>query len=218
MQSSLGLSRDTLAHMLLIGLTGGIASGKSTIGKRLAELGATRIDADQLAREAVAPGTPGLAQVVTRFGDDLLLPSGELDRAALGKIVFGDSQALADLNAIVHPEVRRLYEAMIAQAHAQNPNAVVVYEIPLLVEAAREMKFDLVVVADAPAEQRIARMVEIRGMTEDEARARVARQAGDEERRAIADVIINTSTTESDTLEQVDALWGQIAQAPSVQG
>lgn len=218
MQSSLGLSRDTLAHMLLIGLTGGIASGKSTIGKRLAELGATRIDADQLAREAVAPGTPGLAQVVTRFGDDLLLPSGELDRAALGKIVFGDVQALADLNAIVHPEVRRLYEAMIAQAHAQNPDAVVVYEIPLLVEAAREMKFDLVVVADAPAEQRIARMVEIRGMTDDEARVRVARQAGDEERRAIADVIIDTSTTESDTLEQVEALWGRIARAPSAQG
>lgn len=196
--------------MQLIGLTGGIASGKSTIGKRLAELGATRIDADQLARDAVAPGSPGLARVIARFGDELLLPSGELDRAALGGIVFGDPEALADLNAIVHPEVRRLYEARIAEASAQNPDAVVVYEIPLLVEAAREMEFDLVVVADAPVEQRIDRMIEFRGMSEGEARARVARQAGDEERRAIADVIIDTSTSETATLAQVDALWARL--------
>lgn len=196
--------------MQLIGLTGGIASGKSTIGKRLAELGATRIDADQLARDAVAPGSPGLARVIARFGDELLLPSGELDRAALGGIVFGDPEAIADLNAIVHPEVRRLYEARIAEASAQNPDAVVVYEIPLLVEAAREMEFDLVVVADAPVEQRIDRMIEFRGMSEGEARARVARQAGDEERRAIADVIIDTSTSETATLAQVDALWARL--------
>jgi dephospho-CoA kinase len=198
--------------MKLIALTGGIASGKSTIGRRLAELGAVRIDADQLAREAVAPGSPGLERVAERFGEGLLGAQGELNRAALGGIVFGDPEALAALNGIVHPEVRRIADERIAAAEADDPEAVVVYEIPLLVEtgAVRDSDWDLVLVADAPAAQRIARMVELRGMSEADARARIAHQASDEDRRAVADRIIDTSGSEAETLAQVDALWSDL--------
>ena len=135
---------------------------------------------------------------------------GELDRAALGAIVFEDSEALAALNQIVHPEVRRLYERALADASAQSGDAVVVYEIPLLVEAAREMEFDLVVVADAPADLRVERLVELRGMAETDARSRIANQASDAERRAAADVLIDTSESEAHTLAQVDALWARL--------
>ncbi|GAA1624999.1 dephospho-CoA kinase [Leucobacter chromiireducens] len=199
--------------MTVIALTGGIASGKSTIGRRLAELGASRIDADQLARDAVAPGTPGLARVAERFGADrILTAAGELDRAALGAIVFQDAAALQDLNGIVHPEVAQLYAAAVAGARAANPDGLIVYEIPLLAETGRAGEFDLVVVADAPEEVRIARMVELRGMTEEDARRRIAQQATAEERLAIADVVIDTSGTEADTLAQVDALWARLAE------
>jgi len=196
--------------MQLIALTGGIASGKSTIGRRFEELGAVRIDADQLAREAVAPGSPGLRRVVERFGTELLTADGFLDRAALGSRVFGDEAALADLNAIVHPEVRRLFEERLAEARVADPSAVVVYELPLLVETGAVDGWDLIVVADAPEQVRIARMVELRGMTEREAADRLARQAGDEERRVVADVVIDTSGTEARTQEQVDALWDRL--------
>lgn len=197
--------------MTLIGLTGGIASGKSTIGARLAALGAVRIDADQLARDAVAEGSPGLARVVERFGAGVLRPDGSLDRAALGETVFADPEALASLNGIVHPEVRRLAEARIAEARSADPAAVIVYEIPLLVETDRGGEWDLVVVADAPIEQRIARMVTLRGMSETDARRRVANQASDAERRAVADVVIDTSGSEADTLAQVDRLWERVS-------
>lgn len=193
--------------MKLIGLTGGIASGKSTIGRRLEQLGAVRVDADELARDAVAPGSPGLARVLRRFGEDLQRADGTLDRAALGAIVFGDAEALAALNDIVHPEVRRLFEARAEEARERDPDAVVVYEVPLLVEAARDQGWDLVVVAEAPAEQRVERMVELRGMSEGDARSRIGNQASDAERRAVADVVIDTSGARADTLEQVDALW-----------
>lgn len=198
--------------MKLIALTGGIASGKSTIGRRLAALGAVRIDADQLARDAVALGSKGLARVVERFGSGILDREGGLDRAALGRIVFGDADALAELNAIVHPEVRRVFTARVADAEAADPEAVVIYEVPLLVEggaAARE-GVDLVVVADAPVEQRVARLVELRGMSEEDARARIANQASDEDRRAIADRIIDTSCSEDETIAQVDRLWADL--------
>lgn len=206
--------------MQLIALTGGIAAGKSTVGRRLAELGALRIDADQLARDAVAPGSPGLAQVVARFGDGLLAADGSLNRAALGERVFANPDELAALNAIVHPEVRRLADEAIQAAIRTAPDAVVVYEIPLLVESGAKpgeggLDWDTVVVADAPVETRVARMVELRGMTEAEARSRIANQASDEDRRAIADVLIDTSGTEQETLEQVDALWRRIAPASS---
>lgn len=205
--------------MTLIGLTGGIAAGKSTIGDRLAELGATRIDADQLARDAVAPGTPGLARVADRFGADRVIRAdGSLDRAALGEIVFSDPVALGALNGIVHPEVQRLFDEAVRTARAAHPSAVIVYEIPLLVEAARKLPFDLVVVAEAPPETRIARMVQHRGMTAEDARSRIANQASDEERRAIADIVIDTSGTEAETIAQVDALWERLTSAPADAG
>lgn len=201
--------------MTLIALTGGIASGKSTIGARLAELGAVRIDADQLARDAVALGSEGLVRVVKRFGSGVLQSDGALDRGALGNLVFSDVDALSDLNGIVHPEVQRLADERIAAALAEDPSAVIVYEIPLLVETADERvssnKWDLVVVAEAPDEQRVQRMVELRGMTEQEARQRISKQASNADRRAIADVIVDTSGSETETLAQVDALWDWLA-------
>lgn len=196
--------------MTLIGLTGGIASGKSMIGARLAERGATRIDADQLARDAVDAGSPGLARIRDRFGATVLNEDGSLDRAALGALVFSDPAALAELNGIVHPEVRRLAAEHIARARAADSDAVIVYEIPLLVETGRDDEWDLIVVADAPVEQRVARMLELRGMSEEDARRRIANQASDEERRAIADVIIDTSGTEDHTLAQIDELWEEL--------
>lgn len=200
--------------MLLIALTGGIASGKSMIGSRLAELGAVRIDADQLARDAVALGSVGLTRVAERFGSGVLLNDGTLDRAALGDIVFNNPEALSELNGIVHPEVQRLAEERIAAARATNPAAVIVYEIPLLAETVGQRasgpEWDLVVVAEAPAEQRVQRMVALRGMSEQEARQRITNQATDAERRSLADVIIDTSGSESETLEQVDALWTRL--------
>lgn len=196
--------------MAVIGLTGGIASGKSTIGDRFAQLGAARIDADQLARDAVAPGTPGLARVIARFGPELITADGALDRAALGAIVFADPEALADLNAIVHPEVRRLFSAAVDRARAADPDAVIVYEIPLLVEAARDDNWDLIVVAHAPVDTRVARMVELRGMDRADAERRIATQAGDQARLAAADVVIDTGGTREETRAQVDALWSRL--------
>ncbi|WP_200328715.1 dephospho-CoA kinase [Leucobacter sp. L43] len=197
--------------MRLIGLTGGIAAGKSTIGRRLAQHGAIRIDADDLARDAVAPGSPGLARVVQRFGSGVLRADATLDRAALGARVFGDAAALGELNAIVHPEVRRLFRERVERARAEDPDAIVVYEVPLLVEtAARDEPWDHIVVAEADADTRIARMMSLRGMSEDAARQRISQQASDEERRAVADVVIDTSGTEAETLEQADRLWRQL--------
>ncbi|WP_336659255.1 dephospho-CoA kinase [Leucobacter sp. USHLN153] len=197
--------------MQLIALTGGIASGKSTIGRRFEARGARRIDADQLARDAVAPGSPGLERVISTFGEELRLVDGSLDRAALGSRVFGDAAALAQLNAIVHPEVRRLFAERVEAARAVDPESIVVYEIPLLVETdARDEQWDLIVVAEADIEARVARMMTLRGMTEDDARARILRQASNEERRQIADVVIDTSGSEAETLEQVDQLWERL--------
>lgn len=196
--------------MQLIGLTGGIASGKSTIARRLAEHGAVHLDADQLARDVVAPGTPALARIAERFGAAVISTEGALDRAALGALVFSDSGALADLEAIVHPAVQDLTRRLIAQAGERDPEAVVVYDVPLLVEAAVDHPWDLVVVADAPAELRVERLIKLRGMSEDDARARVRNQASDEQRRAIADVVIDTSRTEAETLAQADALWERL--------
>lgn len=196
--------------MKVIALTGGIASGKSTVGRRLEELGAVRVDADQLSRDAVAPGSPGLARVRERFGAGVIAPDGTLDRAALGARVFSDPEELAALNAIVHPEVARLAEEAIAAARTADPDGVLVYEIPLLAETGRRGDWETVIVADAPAETRVRRMVELRGMTEAEARQRLAHQASDAERRAIADETIDTSGTLAETLARVDALWERL--------
>lgn len=196
--------------MHLIALTGGIASGKSTIGRRLEELGAVRIDADRLARDAVAPGSSGLGRVVESFGSEVLREDGSLNRERLGAIVFTDAEALARLNAIVHPEVRRLAAESIDAAERANPDAIVVYEIPLLVEAGGVGGWDTVVVAEAPAEVRTERMVKLRGLTHADAARRIAHQASDDERRAIADVVIDTSGTEAETIQQVDELWERL--------
>lgn len=201
--------------MKLVALSGGIASGKSTIARRLAEHGAVHIDADRLAREAVAVGSPGLAAIAARFGTGVIAADGSLDRAALGQIVFDNAEALAALNAIVHPEVRRIGQQRIAAAEAADPNAVVIYDVPLLVEAKVQMPWDLVVIAEAPAEVRKQRMMELRGMSAEDASRRIANQASDAERRAVADVVIDTSGTEAFTLEQVDALWQRLSGAPT---
>jgi dephospho-CoA kinase len=195
----------------IIGLTGGIAAGKSTVSGRWAEHGAVVVDADRLARDAVAPGSPGLAQVAARFGPGVIAPDGSLDRPALGAIVFADAAARKDLEGITHPEVWRLAQAAFDAAEAADPDAVVVYDVPLLAEGRGTAEWDLVVVAHAPAEQRVRRLVELRGMTEKDARARVAAQASDEERLALADVVIDTSGTIAHTLAQTDALWRRLS-------
>lgn len=196
--------------MDVIALTGGIAAGKSTVAARLAEHGAIVIDADQLAREAVAPGSPGLAAVVERFGAAVLTDDGALDRAALGSIIFGDATERAALNAIVHPEVRRLYRAHVDRIAEADPDAIVIYDVPLLVEARAADEFALVVVAHAPAEVRVDRLVDLRGLDRASAQARVQAQASDAERLALADVVIDTSGTLESTIEQVDALWRRL--------
>ncbi|MET4637000.1 dephospho-CoA kinase [Mycetocola sp. 2940] len=202
--------------MYLIGLTGGIASGKSTIAKRLAERGAVHIDADQLSREAVEPGTAALSAIVDRFGSGILQPDGSLDRAALGAIVFSDPEARQELNAIVHPAVRNLGLERIAEAVRMDPAAVVVYDIPLLVESRNEYPFDLVVVAHATPATRLSRLTGIRGMPAEDARQRIGAQASDEERLAVADVVIDTDGSIDETLAQTDRLWEQVRPAPAL--
>lgn len=204
--------------MDVIGLTGGIAAGKSAVAARLRELGAVVIDADALAREVVEPGTPGLAAIAARFGSEVLDADGALDRARLGAIVFGDDVARADLNAIVHPEVRRRYDELVAEAFARDPDAIVVYDVPLLAEARAASDFGLVIVVDAPADVRLERLVALRGMDREQARARIAAQISDEERRAMADVVIDSSGTIAHTMEQVDALWERLVAQRSVGG
>jgi dephospho-CoA kinase len=197
--------------MYIVGLTGGIASGKSTVAQRLVEHGAVHVDADALSREAVEPGSLGLASVAAEFGATVLAPDGSLDRAALGAIVFADPDARGRLEGIIHPFVHRRTAELIAQAQAADPSAVVVYDVPLLVEAKRELAFDLIVVCHAPAETRIERLRQYRDMPRAEAERRIGAQASDEERLAVADVVIDTAGTLNDTLAQVDALWRDVS-------
>lgn len=196
--------------MPLIALTGGIASGKSTVASRLAEHGAVVVDADRIVRDVQTPGSPVLARIAEAFGADVILPDGALDRAALGARVFGDDEALARLNAIVHPAVKAESQRRFDAALAADPDGVVVYDVPLLVEARVEDPWDLVVVADAPADLREDRLVELRGMDRAAARARIAAQVSDEARRAVADVVIDTSGDLAETLRQTDAVWARI--------
>jgi dephospho-CoA kinase len=195
--------------MKLVAVTGGIASGKSTVGKRLAELGAVVIDADVLAREVVKPGTSGLAAIEQTFGGSVISADGTLNRPALGAIIFADADRRAQLNAITHPAIwaraRELFEA----ARATDPDVVVVYDVPLLAETKgdRHKSFDLVVVVDADIETRIDRMVELRGMSRAEAEGRLRAQASDADRLKLADVIIDGNGSLEHTLEQTDALW-----------
>ena len=203
--------------MFRIGLTGGIGAGKSTTARRLAALGAVVIDHDRLARDAVAPGSAGLARVVERFGDGVLAPDGSLDRAVLGARVFGDDDARHALEGIVHPEVRRLAAQHQAAAVAADPAAVVVHDIPLLVETGQARDFGLLIVVHAPAELRLARLVEGRGLTPEQARARIAAQADDATHLAAADVVLDGSGTEASLHAQVDALWPRLAAAAATE-
>lgn len=199
--------------MKLIGLTGGIASGKSTVAKRLVERGAVLVDADVLAREVVEPGTPGLAEIERVFGPTVLLPDGSLNRPALGAIIFADAGKRAQLNAITHPAIWKRGLELFAEAEARDPDVVVVYDVPLLAEAAedRPMKFDLIVVVEAALPTRVDRMVNLRGMSRAEAEGRLRAQASDEDRRKLADVLIDANGTLEHTLEQVDSLWAELS-------
>ncbi|MBC7518026.1 MAG: dephospho-CoA kinase [Microbacteriaceae bacterium] len=199
--------------MYLIGLTGGIASGKSVVGRRLAELGAIHIDADVLAREAVAVGGDALSKIQHLFGGVVIASDGSLDRAALGAIVFANPQKLAALNAITHPAVQELTRMRIAVATEADPEAVVVYDVPLLIESGRVQDYDLVVVAMATEQTRIDRMMELRGMTATDAARRIANQTTDADRLAIADVVIDSNGSLEETLGQVDALWARVSRS-----
>lgn len=196
--------------MPLIALTGGIASGKSTIARRLADRGAVVVDADAIVRDVQAVGSPVLDKIAAAFGEDVITADGALDRAALGARVFGDDEALARLNAIVHPAVRAESARRFAAAFDADPAAVVVYDVPLLVEARVDDPWDLIVVADAPAALRAQRLVDERGLSESDAAARLASQVSDDRRRAIADVVINTAGSLEETLTQADALWERL--------
>jgi dephospho-CoA kinase len=191
--------------VLRIGLTGGIGSGKSTVSALLAERGAVIVDADRIAREVVEPGTPGLAAVVEAFGARVLTADGALDRPAIAAIVFADDEARRTLNGIVHPLVR----ARAAELAAGLPeDAVVVNDVPLLVEAGQAHAYDLVLVVVADVETRVGRLVQ-RGLAEPDARARIAAQATDEQRRAVADVVLDNNGSPEELAAQVDRFWAE---------
>ena len=197
--------------MLRAGLTGGIGSGKSTVSARLAELGAVVLDADKAARAVVEPGTPGLAAITAAFGADVLAADGSLDRAKLAGIVFADEAALGRLNAITHPliheYIRAAEEAAIA---AGGDDLVLVHDVALLAEWGRAKEFDLVIVVDVPTETQLERLTEQRGMTEDQARARIAAQATRDQRLAVADIVIDNSGSRRDLDRRVDEVWGDL--------
>jgi dephospho-CoA kinase len=195
------------ADVTSVGLTGGIGSGKSAVAELLSSYGAVIVDADVLAREAVAPGSPGLARVVEEFGPDVLAADGSLDRARLAGLVFADPDRRAALNAIVHPYVRRRSEELTAAAPA---GAVVVQVVPLLVENDLQGGYDVVVVVDASDEVQEERLVGLRGMTPEDARARIAAQASREQRRAAADVVIDNDGTRAELEGQVRELWNRL--------
>jgi dephospho-CoA kinase len=198
--------------MKLVGLTGGIASGKSVVSARLAEHGAVVVDADKLAREVVEPGTPGLARIAETFGPSVLSDDGSLNRPALGAVIFADAAKREELNSITHPAIWARAKALFAAAVAADPDVVIVYDVPLLAEASsdRPMNFDIVVVVHADAATRIDRLVTLRGMSLQEAENRLGSQAGDEQRLALADVVIDSNGTLEHTLAQTDALWRSI--------
>ena len=189
-----------------VGLTGGLGAGKSTVADLLAEHGAIVVDSDALAREVVRTGTPGFAAVVARFGPRVVGPDGELDRAELARIVFADRGALGDLNAIVHPLVRARSAELAAAAP---PGAVVVHDVPLLAENGLADQFDAVVVVEADREIRLARLA-ARGLSRADAEARMAAQATDEQRRAIADEIVRNDSDRNALAHQVAALWARL--------
>jgi len=204
--------------VFLIALTGGIASGKSTVARRLAEHGAIVVDADVLARRAVEPGSPALAQIVEAFGPDILDRQGVLNRSKLGKIVFHDTVARDRLNAIVHPAVQRLATEAFARLATEDSGAVVVYDVPLFAEVAHDYSFDMVVVTDAPKHTQMRRLTEIRGLDSVQAAARIDSQSDSAVRRALADIVVDTDGSLADTMSAVDELWFKIQAAKTAAG
>jgi dephospho-CoA kinase len=197
--------------MLRVGLTGGIGSGKSEVSTRLAAHGAVVLDADKAAREVVEPGTPGLDQIAAAFGTEVLRPDGSLDRAKLAGIVFADEAARGRLNGIVHPLVhewmRTAEASAVAAAGTEGGGVIVVHDVPLLAEGGRAGEFDLVIVVDVPSDVQVERLARVRGMTPEQARARMAAQASREQRLAVADVVIDNSGTLDDLDKRVAEVW-----------
>ena len=195
--------------MRMVGLTGGIGAGKSAVATRLAALGAVIIDGDRLAREVVEPGTPGLAEIVATFGDGMLTADGALDRAAMGRLVFGDDEARARLEGITHPLVRARSAELIAAAP---PDAIVVNDVPLIVEKRMAGLYELVIIVFASLAVRLDRLTRLRGMTREDALARISKQATDEERHAVADIEIVNDGTPEELDAAVAAAWERIIQ------
>ncbi|WP_448852502.1 dephospho-CoA kinase [Corynebacterium sp. 335C] len=190
--------------MLKVGLTGGMGSGKSSVARMLAERGAVVIDADRVARDVVEPGQPALAELAAEFGDDVINAGGTLDRAALAAKAFADEESTAKLNAITHPRIRaRTLELF----EAAPDDAMVVYDMPLLLETGQHKDCDLVMVVEAPVDTRVARLVESRGVDEADARRRIAAQATDEDRRKVANIVVDNSGDEAALKQQVDKIW-----------
>ncbi len=192
--------------MMHVGLTGGVASGKSVVAAKLAQLGAVVIDADALARVVVEPGTPGLAAIRNSFGEQMLAENGTLNRAALGALVFADDAAREKLNSILHPLIRAEAQRL---REAADPNALVVEDVPLLAETGTPEAFDVVIVVQAPREERVRRMVEDRGWSVQQAEARMAAQASDEQRAQIADYLLMNDGSRDELLAKVENLYRQ---------
>jgi dephospho-CoA kinase len=200
--------------MYLVGLTGGIASGKSYVATVLQELGAATIDADQVAREVVVPGSTGLVQVVSAFGFEILLPSGELDRAKLGEIVFADAEKRIELENILHP----LIKARTTQLISEQRSEIVVYAVPLLVEANVDYPFDSIITVEAGVENQVSRLMNSRQMSESDARARIGAQTSSADRVARANFVIDSSGTKEQTRIQVVEVWKQLLEAAKAKG
>ena len=197
-----------------VGLTGGIASGKSTVSAMLAELGAVIIDGDKLAREVVEKGQPGLDQVVEAFGPEILTPDGDMDRAAVGRIVFNDEAKRKVLEGIVHPLVFERYAELEASAPQ---DGLVIHDIPLLAESGRADTFDAVIVVETPADVQVERMLRDRGWTQEDAESRIAAQATPEQRRAIATYLIENTGTREELRARVEAVYAELTQSPVVE-
>lgn len=202
--------------MLLVGLTGGIGSGKSTVARMLARHGAVVFDADELARRALDPGMPGHDKVVSVFGPSVVGPSGVIDRDRLARRVFADRDARRALESIVHPEVFRLLAEGVERY--RNTRRVVVFDAPLIVETGFHEACDVVVVVAAAEPVRVARLVADRGMSEDDARARIAAQAADDDKERVADVVVRNDGTREELQQQVDELWRELEARATTEG
>jgi dephospho-CoA kinase len=194
--------------MLLVGLTGGIGAGKTTVARMLEERGAVVFDADVLARDAIAPGTPGHDRVVERFGPNVLAPGGDIDREALASVVFSDPAARRDLEAIVHPEVRRLFAESTEEF--RDTDAVVVFSAPLLVETGMHTAFEVLIVVSAPVETQVDRLLRDRGMSEPAIRGRIGAQLPLEEKAEVADILIDNEGTVEELEGQVERVWTEL--------